>query len=65
VPSIVKFGSIRYASAATVALAFPRDAVGHSLNGSGFVVPRAERSGILAGSWMSSKWPHRFRCRHQ
>jgi len=29
------------------------------LNGSGFVVPRAERSGILAGSWMSSKWPHR------
>jgi protoporphyrinogen/coproporphyrinogen III oxidase len=52
-------GEIPYASAATVALAFRRDAVRHRLNGSGFVVPRVERSGILAGSWLSSKWPHR------
>lgn len=52
-------GKIRYASAATIALAFPRDAVRHPLNGSGFVVPRVERTGILAGSWLSSKWPHR------
>lgn len=52
-------GEIRYASAATVALAFRRDAVRHPLNGSGFVVPRVERSGILAGSWLSSKWPNR------
>jgi oxygen-dependent protoporphyrinogen oxidase len=29
------------------------------LNGSGFVVPRVENTGILAGSWLSSKWPHR------
>lgn len=50
---------IPYASAATVALAFRRDAVGHPLNGSGFVVPRVEESGILAGSWLSSKWPRR------
>ena len=52
-------GGINYASAATVALAFHRDAVGHPLNGSGFVVPRVEHTGILAGSWLSSKWPHR------
>jgi oxygen-dependent protoporphyrinogen oxidase len=50
---------IPYASAATVALAFRRDAIAHPLNGSGFVVPRVENTGILAGSWLSSKWPHR------
>src|SRR5436190_1334187 len=50
---------IRYESTATVAMAFNRAAVRHPLNGSGFVVPRAEPSGILAASWLSSKWPHR------
>jgi oxygen-dependent protoporphyrinogen oxidase len=52
-------GETRYASVATVALAFDRDAVGHPLNGSGYVVPRLEKSGILAASWLSSKWPGR------
>jgi oxygen-dependent protoporphyrinogen oxidase len=50
---------IPYASAATVALAFRRDAVSHPLNGSGFVVPKVENTGIMAGSWLSSKWPNR------
>src|SRR5262249_29472533 len=50
---------IPYASIVTVALAFPRDAVAHPLNGSGYVIPRTEGSGILAASWLSSKWPHR------
>jgi oxygen-dependent protoporphyrinogen oxidase len=50
---------IPYASAATVAFAFKREAVQHPLNGSGFVVPRVERTGIMAGSWLSSKWPGR------
>jgi oxygen-dependent protoporphyrinogen oxidase len=50
---------IPYASAVTVALAFRRGAVAHPLNGSGFVVPRAEKTGILAASWLSSKWPGR------
>jgi oxygen-dependent protoporphyrinogen oxidase len=50
---------VRYASTATIALAFPRSAVTHPLNGSGFVVPRTEGTGILAASWLSSKWPHR------
>jgi oxygen-dependent protoporphyrinogen oxidase len=48
-----------YTSVATVALAFTRDAVSHPLNGSGFVVPRAEQMGIFGGSWLSSKWPGR------
>jgi protoporphyrinogen/coproporphyrinogen III oxidase len=52
-------GEVRYASAGTVALAFRRDAIAHSLAGSGFVVPRVEGVGILAASWLSSKWPHR------
>jgi oxygen-dependent protoporphyrinogen oxidase len=50
---------IPYSSTATIACAFRRDAVRHPLNGSGFVVPRVEGSGILAASWLSSKWPDR------
>jgi oxygen-dependent protoporphyrinogen oxidase len=52
-------GEIRYTSSAAVVLAFARDAVGHPLNGSGFVVPRVEGTDILAASWLSSKWPGR------
>lgn len=52
-------GGIAYASAATVAMAFKRRHVRHTLTGSGFVVPRVEDTGILAASWLSSKWPHR------
>jgi oxygen-dependent protoporphyrinogen oxidase len=52
-------GEVGYSSTATVVLGFRRDQVGHPLNGSGFVVPRVENTGILAASWLSSKWPHR------
>lgn len=52
-------GEVPYASSATVALAFRRDAVSHPLTGSGYVVPRTEGTAILAASWLSSKWPHR------
>jgi oxygen-dependent protoporphyrinogen oxidase len=51
--------AIPYASSATVALAYRRDAVRHSLLGSGFLVPRVERTTIMAASWVSSKWPDR------
>jgi oxygen-dependent protoporphyrinogen oxidase len=51
--------AIPYTSIATVALAFSREAVRHPLNGSGYVVPRTEGDGILAATWLSSKWPHR------
>jgi oxygen-dependent protoporphyrinogen oxidase len=50
---------VRYASTATIAFAYPRAAVRHPLAGSGFVVPRVERLGIMAGTWVSSKWAHR------
>lgn len=52
-------GEIPYASAATVALAFNRADITHPLSGSGWVVPRVEKTGIMAGSWLSSKWPCR------
>jgi protoporphyrinogen/coproporphyrinogen III oxidase len=52
-------GEIDYSSSAIAALAFKREQVGHPLNGSGFVVPRVENSGVLAGTWLSSKWAHR------
>ncbi len=57
-------GEIEYASTATVALAFSRNAVNHPLNGSGFVVPRVESTGLLAASWLSSKWAHRAPAGH-
>ena len=52
-------GSIRYLSTATIVFAFPRHAVRHKLEGTGFVVPRSEGISITAGAWVSSKWPHR------
>jgi oxygen-dependent protoporphyrinogen oxidase len=52
-------GEVPYASAGTAVLAFRREDVSHPLNGSGFVVPRVEANGILAASWLSSKWPGR------
>jgi oxygen-dependent protoporphyrinogen oxidase len=48
-----------YASTATVALGYRRDQVAQPMQGTGFVVPRAERSPLLAATWVSSKWPHR------
>jgi len=50
---------IPYASTATVALGFRRDQIAHPMAGSGFVVPRIERSPLLAATWVTSKWPHR------
>ncbi|MGE3957687.1 MAG: protoporphyrinogen oxidase [Vicinamibacterales bacterium] len=52
-------GDVPYASAATVALAFDRAQIADPLNGSGWVVPRVEATGIMAGTWLSSKWPGR------
>ncbi len=51
--------TIPYASTATVAFGYRRDQIGHALNGTGFVVPRVERCPLLAGTWVSSKWPGR------
>ena len=51
--------AIPYASTATVALGYERGQVAHPMEGSGFVVPRVERSPLLAATWVTSKWPHR------
>ena len=53
-------GGIPYTSTATVLLAYPRSAVRRPRRGSGFVVPRRERGvPLMAGSWVTSKWPGR------
>ena len=51
--------AIPYASTATVAMGYRRDQVSHPMAGSGFVVPRVERSPLLAATWVTAKWPHR------
>ena len=52
--------AIPYTSTATVVLSYPQDRVTRSLDGTGFVVPRIEREySLMAGSWVSSKWPGR------
>jgi oxygen-dependent protoporphyrinogen oxidase len=50
---------IPYASTATVAFGYRADQVPHPMKGSGFVVPRVERTPLLAGTWVTSKWPGR------
>jgi oxygen-dependent protoporphyrinogen oxidase len=51
--------AVPYASTATVAFGYRRVQVAHPLRGTGFVVPRTERLALLAGTWVSSKWPGR------
>jgi oxygen-dependent protoporphyrinogen oxidase len=50
---------IGYGSTATVFLGYRREEIRHPLAGVGFVVPRASRRPVLAGTWVSSKWAHR------
>ncbi len=52
-------GRTPYASTVTVALGYRREQVRDPLRGSGFVVPRVERQTLMAGSFVSSKWPSR------
>jgi oxygen-dependent protoporphyrinogen oxidase len=51
--------AIPYASTATVAFGYASDQIAHPMQGTGFVVPRVERSALLAGTWVTSKWPGR------
>jgi protoporphyrinogen/coproporphyrinogen III oxidase len=51
---------VPYVSTASVALAWPRHAVAHPLNGTGFVVARRHSDvRITAATWVSSKWEAR------
>lgn len=51
---------VRYVSTASVALAWQRAAIGHPIEGSGFVVARASTPvRLTACTWVSSKWDGR------
>lgn len=49
---------IPYVSVATIGLAYPRAAIKHPLDGSGFVIPHKAKRFITACTWVSSKWLH-------
>jgi protoporphyrinogen/coproporphyrinogen III oxidase len=52
--------AVPYVSTASVALGFPREAVAHPLEGSGYVVARSSAPGrVTACTWVSSKWEGR------
>jgi oxygen-dependent protoporphyrinogen oxidase len=56
--------AIPYGSSVIVTLAYPETAVARSLDGYGYVVPRAEGSDVLACTWSSSKWEDRAPAGH-
>ena len=58
-PAAAALASIAYVSTATVSLAYRRADVARPLHGFGFVVPRAEERGIMAGTFSSLKFPGR------
>jgi protoporphyrinogen/coproporphyrinogen III oxidase len=58
-PLSAELGAIPYSSAITVMTGFRRDAVGHALDGFGFLVPRRERKTLAACTWVSTKFPTR------
>ena len=54
-----QLNQITYASTATINLAYRREAVSHSLDGFGFVVPFIEKRSLLACTFSSIKFPGR------
>lgn len=51
--------ALRAVSTATITLGYARDTVAHPWTGMGFIVPRGERTRLLAVSWVTSKWADR------
>jgi oxygen-dependent protoporphyrinogen oxidase len=56
--------AVPYASSVTINLAYRRDAIGHLLDGFGFVVPACEGRSIIACSFSSIKFAHRAPAGH-
>ena len=54
-----QLNAIKYASTATINLAYPRAAIKHPLNGFGFVVPFIEKRSLLACTFSSVKFAGR------
>jgi len=50
--------SIQHASVASIALVYPPGATAIPADGSGFLVPTAERMALAACTWYSNKWPN-------
>jgi protoporphyrinogen/coproporphyrinogen III oxidase len=50
---------IPYASTATISLAYRESDLPKPLDGYGYVIPRSEGRKALAGTWTSTKFPHR------
>ncbi len=49
---------VPYADVASLTLVYPRDAVTHGLDGTGFLVPPEEGLLLVGCSWLPAKWPH-------
>ena len=54
-----QLNQIKYASTATINLAYRRDAIQHPLDGFGFVVPFIEKRSLIACTFCSVKFPKR------
>src|SRR5262249_9573217 len=54
-----RVGGIRYNRVAVVAVGYRRDAVGHPLDGFGYLAPGRERRDVLGVQWCSSIFPGR------
>jgi len=54
-----ELAAIEYSSAATVFLGYPRDAIAHPLDATGYLVPDKAPGVPLAATWVTSKWPYR------
>lgn len=52
------FHKTKPTSVATVAMEFNEDDVSFSLDGTGFVIAKSEKTSITACTWTSRKWPH-------
>jgi oxygen-dependent protoporphyrinogen oxidase len=60
-PVADELAAIPYSSAILVMLVYERAALGHALDGFGFLVPRGERKTIAAATWVNTKFPIRIR----
>jgi oxygen-dependent protoporphyrinogen oxidase len=62
IPSLASdLAGIPYSSAILVMLVYRKSEIRHSLDGFGFLVPRNERRGVAAATWVNTKFPSRVR----
>ncbi|MFI5093174.1 MAG: protoporphyrinogen oxidase [Candidatus Acidiferrales bacterium] len=54
-----RLNGIEFAPIAVVSLGYPKSAVGHSLDGFGYLIPRSEKLRTLGTVWNSSLFPDR------